>query len=204
MSSGGSGTSAAGLNISLGTLSNGSNSVSWNSALASIVQQECSWNNAAAAQAILIVARNWAYIFSNSEINGSDSEVAKKILTWGHGLTVDNLVSKGDSVANEPLSFSQGESVSGTKGDFVSAILSGKHYTYIENAVNENLDGAQYYNNYGAADIEDLTGFPGSNTSYQSRWVVKVPYLGNRFVNWTFVSSKANNFTKPSELLGLQ
>lgn len=59
-------------------------------------------------------------------------------------------------------------------------IMSGKHYKYAENWNGKNTDGTTgitYYNGCSAADIEDITGFPGGNSNYQNLWVCHI-FLG--------------------------
>ena len=171
----------------------------WIKLMVGVVAAECGWTGLGVSQAVLIVARNWAYGLSNSQLNDDSSAAAQAIMNWGHGLSKEGLMSKYESFKNKEI-----EGINTV--EFVKMIMSGTHYKYAENWNGKNTDGTTgitYYNGCSAADIEDITGFPGGNSNYQNLWVCHI-FFGNRFTGWSFRGDIPKDKKKPSELLGLR
>ena len=171
----------------------------WVKLMVGVVAAECGWTGLGVSQAVLIVARNWAYGLSDSQLNDDSSAAAQAIMNWGHGLSKEGLMSKYEAFKDKEI-----EGINTV--EFVKMIMSGTHYKYAENWNGENTDGTTgitYYNGCSAADIEDITGFPGGNSNYQNLWVCHI-FFGNRFTGWSFRGDIPKDKKKPSELLGLR
>lgn len=171
---------------------------------------ECSWSNAAVAQGVLTVCRNWIYMDCNNTLGKTDlsftsadiqskNALAKHFARFITGKVDWNLLDR--YVNNYTAYFNK--KVPGTNLtclEFVKQFMSsGEHWTYIDKAIDNG--SATLYSGRTKADVEDGVMFPSS--SQPSQRLVLLPPFGDWILKWG-TQGNEGSLTKPSQLLGLQ
>lgn len=172
-----------------------------------VVAIECSWNNAAVAQGVLTVCRNWIYVDCRRYKNTTQLSFLKEDVTNKNGLaehfsqfiTGSTNWSYFNSAINKGSIYFE-KTVSGTDLtclQFVKKFFSeGTHWTYIDEAVENKT--ATLASGVTLHDVEDCAGFPSSSSASQR--VILIPPFSDWILNWGYLSA-AKSYTKPSELL---
>ena len=175
--------------------------------LIGLVATECSWDNAAVAQAILIVVRNWWYIDAKGK--------SEKMQMTKNTLNINNDMGKhlsrfitGDVTPEQfddwyNMAVNNGyltKMISTEDGeintiDFVKLIMNGTHQPFIEQ--NKNI---AYYNNCTYKDTEDLCGFPSKDSRFDDIRVCTIAPFTDPLLGWDYYGA-GTDLEKPSTLL---
>lgn len=171
---------------------------------------ECSWSNAAVAQGVLTVCRNWIYMDCNNTLGRTDLSFtsadiqARNALAEHFARFITGNVdwSLLDRYVNNYTAYFN-KKVPGTNLtclEFVKQFMSsGEHWTYIDKAIDNG--SATLYSGRTKADVEDGVMFPSS--SQPSQRLVLLPPFGDWILKWG-AQGNEGSLTKPSHLLGLQ